>query len=179
MTVGRQLESEVARRMLLEGYEVRKEVQLRHPKPLRVDILVKNQKKQVAIEVKSRPPLLNDIRQLVGYVDSKPSSGKTAGIICVAQEHLTGIPESVRSYADQAHVRVCGLETVVDEVRSVLGSPERADPRDTGTRSPESASRVDFHTAGKGHPTGARGPRRYGGRRRRRPRPSPREREPN
>lgn len=80
------------------------------------DLVVGRSGKHVAIEIKTRPVMLSDVAQ-VGHYKHRGLAGT---LLCVPSHSLDRTPKSVRSYAKQMNIKVCGTEDIGHELKSIL-----------------------------------------------------------
>ena len=95
------------------GFEIEAEPRFRGL-GFRPDIVAEHEGKRLVIEYKSRPIMLSDVLQVSQY-----GLGLHAGkILCTADDAFQRTPPSVKSYAKQMDIHLCGLDEIGEELRS-------------------------------------------------------------
>jgi hypothetical protein len=82
----------------------------------RPDFIVGRSGKYVALEVKARAVMLSDVSQAAHY----RHHGQVGTLLCVPGQALSQIPTSVRSYAEQVNIRICGTDEVAEVLEFML-----------------------------------------------------------
>ena len=115
-TSGIEFELEVANVVRRIGYDV-KAGRASFVRPRYVpDLIIGRLGKHVAVETKARPLMLSDVFQISRY----KQKGLRGKLLCVPQLTLNMTPMSVRSYAKQMDVQICGIDDIPRTLNSIL-----------------------------------------------------------